>query len=191
MYVVERQTVDALTRVLFWCLYPKLWSNEGNNTWVDESEHLWLVGDRKRMFNTTMLIYRHDMSSGLQYLNDNSYWDTMTGTNSLIDRLILRQNVEINSNEYFSYNIFFFWNEIIDHVDRIRHCAITKKNVFDFRVISMIYYCLSDNHRCNFSFIHHLLFAIFLVRCVIVPGCQLISMHRSSDFKTTSALHVD
>ena len=59
------------------------------------------------MFNTTMLIYRHDMSSGLQYLNDNSYWDTMTGTNSLIDRLILRQNVEINSNEYFSYNIFF------------------------------------------------------------------------------------
>ena len=25
-----------------------------------------LVGDRKRMLNTIMLIYRHDMSSGLQ-----------------------------------------------------------------------------------------------------------------------------
>ena len=24
------------------------------------------VGDKKRMFNTVMLIYRHDMSSGLQ-----------------------------------------------------------------------------------------------------------------------------
>ena len=35
----------------------------------------------------------------------------MTGTNSANDRLILRQNVEINSNEYFSYHIFFReWN---------------------------------------------------------------------------------
>ena len=30
----------------------------------------------------------------------------MTGTNSSNDRLILRQNVEINSNEYFSYDVF-------------------------------------------------------------------------------------
>ena len=30
----------------------------------------------------------------------------MTGTNSPNDRLILRQNVEINSNWYFSYNVF-------------------------------------------------------------------------------------
>ena len=30
--------------------------------------------------------------------NDNSYLDTMTGTNSSNDRLILRRNVEMNSN---------------------------------------------------------------------------------------------
>ena len=35
-----------------------------------------------------------------------SYWDTMTGTNSASDRLILCQNVEINSNWYFSYDVF-------------------------------------------------------------------------------------
>ena len=38
--------------------------------------------------------------------DNNCYWDTMTGTNSSNDRLILRQNEEINSNEYFSYNVF-------------------------------------------------------------------------------------
>ena len=37
--------------------------------------------------------------------------DTMTGTNSSNDRLVLRQNVEINSNEYFSWDVFFReWN---------------------------------------------------------------------------------
>ena len=30
MYVLEWWTVSALTRGLFWCLFPKLWSNEGN-----------------------------------------------------------------------------------------------------------------------------------------------------------------
>ena len=30
----------------------------------------------------------------------------MKGTNSSNDRLILHQNVEINSNEYFSYDVF-------------------------------------------------------------------------------------
>ena len=39
--------------------------------------------------------------------NDNSYLDTMKGTNSSNDRLILRQNVEINSNEYVSCDVFF------------------------------------------------------------------------------------
>ena len=43
------------------------------------------------------------------------YLDTMTGTNSSNDRLVLRQNVEINSNEYFSAT-YFFGNEIVDHV---------------------------------------------------------------------------
>ena len=35
-------------------------------SYVEESAHFWSVGDRKRVFNTVMLIYRHDMSSGLQ-----------------------------------------------------------------------------------------------------------------------------
>ena len=30
MYVLEWRTVSALTRVLFWCLFPELRSNEGN-----------------------------------------------------------------------------------------------------------------------------------------------------------------
>ena len=34
--------------------------------YVDESAHFGSVGDRKRVFNTVMLIYRHGMSSGLQ-----------------------------------------------------------------------------------------------------------------------------
>ena len=43
--------------------------------------------------------------------NDNCYFDTMTGTNSSSDRLILRRSVEINSNEYFSCYVFFReWN---------------------------------------------------------------------------------
>ena len=81
--------------------------------------------------------------------NDNFYLDTMTGTNSSNDRLVLRQNVEINSNEYFSAT-YFFGNEIFDHVAWKRHCAITKKNVFEFRVISTIYHGLSNDYRWKF-----------------------------------------
>ena len=84
------------------------------------------------------------------------YLDNMTGTNSSNDRLILRQNVEINSNEYFLAT-YFFGNEIVDHVVWKCHCAITKKNGFEFRVISPIHYGLSNEYRCKFSFIHHLL----------------------------------
>ena len=58
--------------------------------------------------------------------NYNSYLDTMTGTNSSYDRLILRQNVEINSNEYFSRDVIFR-DEVVDHVAWKRHCTITKK----------------------------------------------------------------
>ena len=55
--------------------------------------------------------------------NDNSYLDTMTGTNSSNDMVILRQNVEI----YIFQWIFFMRREIVDHVAWKRHCAITKK----------------------------------------------------------------
>ena len=30
MYVLEWQTVSVLTKGLFWCLFPELWSNEVN-----------------------------------------------------------------------------------------------------------------------------------------------------------------
>ena len=73
----------------------------------------------------------------------------MKGTNSSNGRLILGQNVEINSNEYILRRIFF-GNEIVDHVAWKRHCAITKKIVSGFRVISTIYYGLSKDHRCKF-----------------------------------------
>ena len=132
------------------------------------------------------------------------YLDNMTGTNSSNDRLILRQNVEINSNEYFLAT-YFFGNEIVDHVVWKCHCAITKKNGFEFRVISPIHYGLSNEYRCKFSFIHHLLLlchfplkksklsviteAFFLVKCAVVlllakwPGWSTqISRHRSSDW---------
>ena len=48
----------------------------------------------------------------LRYLpeNDNSYLDTITGTNSSNDRLILRRNVEMNSNWYFFTTYFREWN---------------------------------------------------------------------------------
>ena len=52
---------------------------------------------------------------------------------------------------------YFFRNEIVDHVAWKCHCAITKKNVSGFRVISTIYYGLSNDYRCKFSFLHHLL----------------------------------
>ena len=42
--------------------------------------------------------------------NDNSYLDTMTGTNSSNDRLILGRNVEMNSNWYFFTTYFREWN---------------------------------------------------------------------------------
>ena len=81
--------------------------------------------------------------------------------------------------------MYFFGNEIVDHMDWKRHCAITKKNVFEFRVISTIYNGLLNDYQCKFSFVHHLLLLImlfsfkkkkpfrhngsaFLVRCAVV-----------------------
>ena len=52
---------------------------------------------------------------------------------------------------------YVFGNEIVDHVAWKRRCAITKKYVFEFRVISTIHYGLSNDYRWKFSFIHLLL----------------------------------
>ena len=35
--------------------------------YIDDSTHFRSVGDRKRMWNNVMFIYRHDMSSGLRW----------------------------------------------------------------------------------------------------------------------------
>ena len=60
--------------------------------------------------------------------------------------------------------IFFlrriFGNEIVDHVEWKRHCAITKKDVWVQTYFKYQWYTifngLSNDHRCNSSFIHHL-----------------------------------
>ena len=108
----------------------------------------------------------------------------MTGTNSSNGRLVLRQNVEINSNEYFSVT-YFFGNEIVDHVACKRHCAITKKNVFwvqsyfndslwfteRLSVEIFIYSSFVTIDDVIFQFLKKLSFiteALFLVRCAVV-----------------------
>ena len=57
--------------------------------------------------------------------NNHSFLDIMTGSYSSNDMLMLRQNVEINS------ILRNFGNEIVDHVEWKRHCAITKKMSFN------------------------------------------------------------
>ena len=147
----------------------------------------------------------------LRYLpeNDRFYWDTMTGTKSSNDTLILRQNVEINSYDHFSYGpaTYFFGNEIVDHVDWKRHCAITKKNVSEFKVISTICYGLHNDHWCNSSFIRPLLRlmmsfsfkkklsviteVLFFCEMCRSASCQQTMRHWGDDFERTSAFHVD
>ena len=71
--------------------------------------------------------------------NDYSYLDTMKGTNSPNDRLTIASKCG-NEFQCMFLATYFFGNEIVDHVAWKRHCAITKKNVSGFRVISTIYY---------------------------------------------------
>ena len=71
----------------------------------------------------------------------------MTGTNCSNDRLVLRQNVEINSNEYFSCDVFFReWNR------PPRGLGTSLRNHQEKRlwVISTIYYGLSNDSRKKF-----------------------------------------
>ena len=111
---------------------------------------LWLIRKKKK---------KNQAQQKLCHLpeNDNSYLDTMTGTNSSNDRLILRRNVEINSNEYFSCDAFFSgMKSSTTWLGNVIAQSPSKK-CFEFRVISTIYYGLSNGYRCKFSFIHHLL----------------------------------
>ena len=130
----------------------------------------------------------------------------MTGTNSSNDRLTLRQNVEINSNEYFVAT-YFFGNEIVDHVVWRRHCAITKKKCINLQSyfndllcfyrtiigvnfhVFIICYCWSRHFPFFLKKLSVITKVLFLVRCAVVllpaqwPGWSTqISRHRSSDW---------
>ena len=90
-----------------------------------------------------------------------SLWKTMKGINSLNDRLILCQNVEINSNEYFSYDVFSGMKSS-NEIWRPRGMEMPLRNnqggseIFQIPILCD-YYGLSNDHRCNSSSIHHLL----------------------------------
>ena len=72
IYVLEWRTVSALKRGLFWCLFPKLWSNEGN-------KHLnnTRVSARKVHESTYIILFLtwHNRST-----NDNENNDHQTST---------------------------------------------------------------------------------------------------------------
>ena len=116
--------------------------------------------------------------------NDNFYLDTMTSTNSSNDRLVLRQNVEINSNEYFSSDVFFrelnrrprgletslrnhqeiclwvqsYFNDLSWFIERL--------NGENFHLFIICY-----DWWCHFPFLQKLSViaeALFLVRCAVV-----------------------
>ena len=85
--------------------------------------------------------------------------DTMTGTNSSNDKLKLRRNVEINSNWYFSYDVFSgmksstTWNR--NAIAQSPRKMSELKRYFKYQWYT-IFNGLSNDHRCNSSFIHHL-----------------------------------
>ena len=117
--------------------------------------------------------------------NDNSYLDSMTGTNSSNDRLILRRNVEINSNWYFSYDVFSgmkssaTWNgNAIAQSPRKMSELRDISNTSDIRFL-MVYRTISDvilhlfiicnDLWCQLPFFHKLSViteALFSVRCL-------------------------
>ena len=140
------------------------------------------------------------------------YLDTMTGTNSSNDRLILRQNVEINSNEYFSYDVFSgvksstTWNgnAIAQSPKKFRDIS----NTYNIRFI-MAYRTIIDlilhlfiicydlwcqlPLKKNPTFRHNgsSVFGKMLQVVSPLPGCKQTSRDRNCDVETTSALYVD
>ena len=119
--------------------------------------------------------------------DNNTCWDTVTGANSSNDRLvILRQNVEINSN---SYDVFSgiksstTWNGNAIAQD------FTKKVQRYFKHLwYTIYYGLSNDHQCNSSFIyhyekirHHNGSAVFGKMPQMCRDCPDVNKHRGMD----------
>ena len=122
--------------------------------------------------------------------NYHSYLDTMTGTNSSNDRLILRRNVEINSNWYFSYGVFSgmksstTWNgNAIAQSPRKMSEFRDISNTSDIRFL-MVYrtiidvvlhlFIICNDLWCQLPFFHKLsviteaLFSVRCLRCVVV-----------------------
>ena len=114
----------------------------------------------------------------------------MTGTNSSNDRLILRRNVEINSNWYFSYDVFSgiksstTWNgNAIAQSPRKMSEFRGVSNTSDIRFL-MVYWTIIDvilhlfiicyDLWCQLPFFHKLsviteaLFSVRCLRCVVV-----------------------
>ena len=117
-------------------------------------------------------------------------FDTMTGTNSSNDRLILRRNVEINSNWYFSYDVFSgmksstTWNgNAIAQSPRKMSEFRDISNTSDIRFL-MVYrtiidvilhlFIICNDLWCQLPFFHKLsviteaLFSVRCLRCVVV-----------------------
>ena len=90
LYELEWRTVSALTRGLFWCLFPELWSNEGNkyqnNTWVST--------ETVRHESTYIILFltRHNESVN-DYKNDELYTSSPCLTRSVFVLLMTSQSI--------------------------------------------------------------------------------------------------
>ena len=120
----------------------------------------------------------------------------MTGTNSSNDRVILRQNVEINSDEYFSYDIFSgmksstTWNgnAIAQSSRKFRDFSNTCNIQFIMVYRTIIDVILHLFIRCQLPFlkkklsiIMEALFSVTCLRCVVTRGCPDVNKHRGMD----------
>ena len=112
----------------------------------------------------------------------------MTGTNSSNDSLILRQNVEINSNEYFSCDVIFReWNRQPRGLETSLRNHQESSEIFQIPIIyhllwfiewsSMWFFIYSSfvtTYDVNFLFflnlsvIMEVLFSVRCLRCVVV-----------------------
>ena len=137
------------------CIDPLLPNSRGESFW----NHLVNVKCCKKTFPSLKIVQTTvNTCFNYWYL---SLWKTMKGINSLNDRLILCQNVEINSNEYFSYDVFSGMKSS-NEIWRPRGMEMPLRNnqggseIFQIPILCD-YYGLSNDHRCNSSSINHLL----------------------------------
>ena len=112
----------------------------------------------------------------------------MTGTNSSNERLILHQNVEINSNEYYLAT-FFFGNEIMDHVVRagVKYLFVFANTNTNTNAAYLYLYL----YLIKFQTMYLYLYLIYRIWCIwqirfqihFFPG--LLSKHKFMEHKFT------